>query len=128
MKILIIDDDAAFVESLCSVLEPTGYHCDGFTSPEAALEAYRQRPYDVVLTDVKMPGLSGIEVFQRILSLDPEAKVIIISACWDAETANTVADTGACALFEKPVDFLRLIEALSKIEAKVKEGRRLKNE
>ncbi|MEW6182081.1 MAG: response regulator [Bacillota bacterium] len=80
MKVLLIDNDKDILDSLYTALEPAGYRCYGFSSPEEALEAYRRRRCDVVVTDLMMPGLSGIDILRKILSSDPKTRVIDISA------------------------------------------------
>ncbi|MEW6173819.1 MAG: response regulator [Bacillota bacterium] len=121
MNILLVDDEAGVLESLHSALEPAGYDCNMFTMPEKALEAYRKRKYDVVITDVMMREMNGIEVLKRIRTLNPEARVIILTAYVDAETAIAAVNCGAYAFFDKPVEFNRLMSILEKIQCESKE-------
>lgn len=116
MNILLVDDDADCLDGLVTALEPAGYQCDIFTVPEKALEAYQQKQYDVVITDMKMPGLSGIEVLKKVRSINTEAKVIIATGYGDVETAIAALNNGAYAFFGKPIDLNDLMETLEKIE------------
>ncbi|MCL6561233.1 MAG: response regulator, partial [Firmicutes bacterium] len=93
---------------------------DKFTVPEEAVEAYYQNPYDVVITDMKMPGLNGIQVLKMVRSVNREAKVIIITAYGNMETAVAAVKNGAYAFFGKPVDFAELMATLEKIEKEIK--------
>jgi DNA-binding NtrC family response regulator len=120
LNILLIDDDADILESLHTALEPAGYRCDKFTVPEKAVEACYQHQYDVVITDMKMPGLNGIEVLKMVRSFDRQAIVIFITAYGDRETAAAAVNHGAYAFFGKPVDFAELMETLEKIEKETK--------
>jgi len=116
MNILLVDDDSDCLDGLVSVLEPAGHQCDMFTVPEKALESYQQKQYDTVITDMKMPGLSGIEVLKKVRSINPEAKVIIATGYRDVETAINALNNGVYAFFDKPVETKDLMETLEKIE------------
>lgn len=116
MNILLVDDDADCLERLVSVLEPVGHRCEMFTVPERALEAYQQKQYDLIITDMKMPGLSGTDVLKKARSINPEARVIIVTGYGDVETTVTLLNNGACAFFDKPVEMEGLMLTLEKIE------------
>ncbi len=120
MYILLVDDDADCLDGLVTVLEPTGHQCDTFTVPEDALEAYQQKQYDVVITDMKMPGLSGIEILKKVRSINTEARVIIATGYGDVETAIAALNNGAYAFFGKPIDLNDLMDTLEKIEGELK--------
>lgn len=116
MNILLVDDDADCLDGLVTVLEPAGHQCEIFTIPEKALEAYQQKQYDVIITDMKMPGLSGIEVLKKARSINSEAKVIIATGYGDVETAIAALNNGAYAFFGKPIDLNDLMDTLEKVE------------
>lgn len=115
MKFMLIDDDRACLEGLVSALEPTGHDFYIFTVPEDAVAAYQKQPCDVVITDMKMPGMNGIEVLKAIRAIDPEAKVIVITGHGDVDTAIAAVNNGAYAFFGKPVDIGELLETLEKL-------------
>lgn len=119
MKILLLDDDIDCLDGLATALEPSGHMCDSFTVPEKALDAYQQNQYDVVITDMKMPGMNGIEVLKKIRSLNPEARVIIVTGYGDVETAIAAVNNKAYAFFGKPIDINDLMETLTKIESEI---------
>lgn len=122
MNILLIDDDADCLECLSTALEPAGHRCDKFTVPEEAVEACYQKQYDAVITDMRMPGLNGIQVLKMVHTFDRQAKVIIIiTAYGDSETAAAALNSGVYAFFGKPTDFEVLVETLEKIEHELKE-------
>jgi len=124
VNILLIDDDADCLDGLVTALEPAGYRCDKFTIPREALVAYQQDQYDVVITDMKMPGLNGIQVLKKVRSLNPEAKVIINTGYGDVDTAIAAVNNGAYAFFGKPIDLVDLMETLEKIEREIKEQKK----
>ena len=116
MNILLIDDDPGSLDCLQSALELYGYNCKAFTLPVEAVEEYQKNAYDVVITDMRMPLMNGIQVLKKIRSINGEAKVIIITAYGDVETAVSAVNNHACAFFGKPLNFVELIETLKKIE------------
>jgi len=128
MNILLVDDDADCLDGLVTVLEPAGHQCDLFTVPEKALEAYRQKQYDVVVTDMKMPGLNGLDILKKARSINPEAKVIIATGYGDVETAIAALNNGAYAFFGKPIDLNDLMETLEKIESELKGQKKVRIE
>ncbi len=125
MNILLIDDDIDCLDGLVTALEPTGYRCDKFTVPEEAMEAYRQNQYDIVITDMKMPGMNGIEVLKHVRTIDPAARVIIVTGFGDVNTAIAAVNNGAYAFFGKPVNLDDLIDTLIKIENEIKKQKKL---
>lgn len=112
MNILLLDDDESCMMGLASALEPAGYNIEMFTVPEEAVKAYQSKAYDLVITDMKMPGMNGIQVLQALRSFDPEAKVIINTGYGDVDTAIAAVNNGAYAFFGKPVDISELLETL----------------
>jgi len=116
MNILLIDDDAETLDNLQSVLEQCMHSCTCFTKPEEALEEYRNKTYDVVITDMRMPVMNGIQLLKNIRLINPEAKVIILTAFLDAETAIAASCNHAYALFNKPLNIISLVESLKRIE------------
>jgi len=117
LNILLIDDNVNCLEILAATLKSAGYRCDEFTVPEKALEAYQHNQYDVVITDLMMPGINGIQVLKQIHSLNTEAKVIIITGDREEQTVINIFNNGAYAFFNKPINFVHLMETLEKIRA-----------
>lgn len=115
MNIMLIDDDETCLSSLAFVIAPLGHDCETFINPIAAVQAYQEKPYDVVITDLKMPGMNGMQVLQAIRAHNPEAKVIICTGYGDAEKAVTARKHGVYAYFEKPLKITGLFAALELI-------------
>lgn len=101
--ILVIDDEPGVRSSLRGILEDEGYVVDAVESGEAGVAAIEARRYDVVLLDVWLPGISGLEALERILVLDPELPVLIISGHGSIETAVKAVRAGAVDFVEKPL-------------------------
>jgi DNA-binding NtrC family response regulator len=81
-QILVIDDDEDILNLFSDFLKKEGYGVTSFLDPLKALEEIHRRPqrYSIIITDVRMPGISGIEVIRRICKINHDIKVIIISA------------------------------------------------
>ena len=130
MNIMLIDDDEGCLDSLKSSLELHGYKCNAFSLPEKAIEHYSKnhQEYDVVLTDMKMPVMTGLDVLKQAKIINKEAKVIIITAFGDVETAISAVNNRAYAFFGKPLNFKELIETLNKIKNEKSEQKIKKEE
>ncbi len=116
MNILLVDDDPDCLEDLVNILKPAGHQYDLFNVPEKALESYQQKQYDMVISDMKMPRLSGIDVLKKVLSINPKAVVVLVTGFAEAETAIAAVNYRAYAFLEKPVEKERLLDILQKVE------------
>ncbi len=103
-RIAVLDDEQRLVDILAMVLRREGYDVQTFTDPDAALEAVRAEPFDVLITDLKMPGMDGLEMLRRTKTSDPELPVILITAHATVQTAITAMREGAFDYVEKPFD------------------------
>jgi two-component system, NtrC family, nitrogen regulation response regulator NtrX len=102
-NILIVDDEASIRRSLTGVLEDEGYAASGAESGEACLEALRKVSFDVVLLDIWLPGIDGLETLEKIRELDAAPEVIMISGHGTIETAVRATKLGAFDFLEKPL-------------------------
>ena len=102
-NILIVDDEAAIRESLQGVLEDEGYKAASVETGEAALEALRKKSFDVVLLDIWLPGMDGLETLERIRAMESAPEVVIISGHGTIETAVRATKLGAFDFLEKPL-------------------------
>ncbi len=121
--ILIVDDDELVLESLKLVLKEAGHKVRSSTSPEKALSIFDRHPIDLVITDMKMPGMSGIELLERIKKKDPDCPVIMITAYATVETAVEAMKKGAIDYIMKPfsADELELVVKRALEEKAIKE-------
>jgi DNA-binding NtrC family response regulator len=99
--ILVVDDDEVIRDTLCELLS-TNYSCQTVDTAEEALARLKAQPFDVVLTDISMPGLSGMELLSRVVELYPGTRVIIISGLTDQEQAQSLLGLGAFDYLLKP--------------------------
>jgi DNA-binding response OmpR family regulator len=126
-RILIIDDDEEMSSLLRDFLKDEGYEADFANNGGAALRKMSQNPFDLVLTDFRMPGLTGLDILPEVKKLQPAASVMVITAFGSKELYHRSLERGADAYVEKPIRFheLRVLidEMLSsKKESAVKEG------
>ena len=116
MHILLVDDDLRSLEGLCRFLRLSGHQCDALDSPEKALELYRQQRYSLVISDLKMPGIDGIELLRQIRCSNPAAEVIIVTGYANEQTAAFALRQGARAFLPKPVDLEEIMNIISSLE------------
>jgi two-component system response regulator PilR (NtrC family) len=100
-EILVVDDDDIIRETLCELLSGD-YACQTAATAEEALAKLESQPFDVVLTDVSMPGLSGLDLLNRVVKLYPGTPVIIVSGLSDQEQAQSLIGMGAFDYLLKP--------------------------
>jgi len=108
-RILIIDDEKAIRHTLKEILEFEDYQVDQAEDGPAGLDLLIQQKYDVVLCDVKMPKMDGLEVLERARTLAPDAAFIMVSAHGNIETAVEATKKGAFDFLPKPPDLNRLL-------------------
>src|SRR5215469_8434027 len=115
--ITIADDDQRVLESLGELLESAGYSVRLFNSAETFLRADAVNEIDALISDIRMPGMDGVELQQRVAVMRPLLPVILITARSDVDLAG-IPQPNNRGLFRKPVDGAALIKA---IEAALKE-------
>jgi len=123
-RILVVDDEPAQLELVAGFLKKQGLETFSAESGAKALQRFRQEPIDLVLTDQKMPDMSGVELLKAVRAINPEAAVIVITAYGTVETAVAAVKAGAADYLSKP---LNLDELLYRIE-QVRERHRLLSE
>ena len=114
-SILVIDDDPDFVKQLTSLLQGEGFQVSATTQPGEAVDLYRRRTPDIVLTDLRMPGASGFSVLTDIKRFDPKANVVILTAYGEKDTVAQAFRLGAAEFFDKPLEVDRLLSTLNQL-------------
>ncbi len=120
-RILVVDDEEAIRTVIARKLQAEGYECIVAPDGKEAVDTASNEDFDLVLTDVKMPGMSGIDVLSQVVTDHPDTCVIMITAVADAQTAVEAMKLGAYDYVTKPFD----LEALSMRVEKALERRRL---
>lgn len=108
-KILILDDEAAIRRSLREILEYEKYEVDEAENGQSGLEKIVANAYDVVLCDIKMPKMDGLEVLEKAMKVVPDTQFIMISAHGTIETAVEATKKGAFDFIPKPPDLNRML-------------------
>src|SRR6267378_4437009 len=130
-NILIVDDESGIRDSLRGVLEDDGYKTDEAESGELCLDLLETHAFDVVLLDVWLPGMDGLDTLQKIRALDNPPEVIMISGHGTIETAVRATKLGAYDFLEKPLSIDRTLSLIKHaIDAKKlrRENRDLKKQ
>lgn len=111
-KILIVDDEKSIRNTLREILEYEKYDVDEAENGQLGINMITKNEYDVVLCDVKMPGMDGIELLQQAMESDSKSQFIMISAHGNIETAVDATKKGAFDFIQKPPDLNRLLLAV----------------
>ena len=118
-RLLLIDDERPILEVLGISLAAEGYEIITAESGYLGLEIFEREKLKLVVTDIKMPGTDGIEVLKRVKTLDPEAKVVVITGHGDMESVTAVLREGASDFITKPIKEEALLLALKRAERKI---------
>ncbi len=120
LKIMVIDDENIVGKRLKPALEKTGDIVETFEEGEKALARFDKEPFDIVVTDIRMEKINGIEILERILAKSSRTKVIIITGYATVEVAREALSKGAFDFIAKPFkpDDLRAIIARASKELK----------
>ena len=112
-QVLIVEDDADMRDMLVESLSDEGYRVEAAPGGRAGIERVRQGGVDLVITDVRMPDLDGLDALQEIRAVEPTPHVIVITAFGSIETAIKAVKLGAHDYITKPFD----IDALERLIA-----------
>ena len=129
MKILIVDDERAIRNSLKEILGDEGYDVDIAEDGPSALAKVDKEKFDVIFCDIKMPGMDGTEVLEKIVADGVDSAVVMISGHGDIDTAVECIKKGAFDFIQKPLDLNRILITIKNATDKVtivKENKQLK--
>ena len=105
ITLLVVDDDPAHRNTLKALLADWKYAVDTAPDGQSAIDLVHARPYDLILMDLRMPGMSGLDALAHILGYNPSIPVLIMTAYSDVETAVSALKSGAYDYLTKPLDF-----------------------
>ncbi len=114
-KILVVDDEQDIVFTLKTILTEAGFTVDAFTNPSVAFEMFRPEKYELIILDIRMPGLNGFELYMKLLEQDNSIKVLFLTAVNEfsmyAKFKNSVSPmSGKRYYLQKPVDLTKLLQ------------------
>jgi light-regulated signal transduction histidine kinase (bacteriophytochrome) len=113
-RILIVDDEVANVNALCDTLRDQGYEATGLTSGDAALDALQHNNFDLLLADLMMPTMSGIDLLRAALQIDPMLVGIIMTGEGSIASAVQAMQSGALDFILKPFNLSAILPALAR--------------
>ncbi len=124
-NVLVVDDESAIRTALSRFLKMRGFHAVPVASGAAALEAMQQLHFEGMVCDVRMPGMTGLELIVPALAREPDLAIVMLSAVNDAVTASTALARGAANYLVKPVELADLHRAV--VEALAKRARTIEH-
>ncbi|NPV91989.1 MAG: response regulator [Firmicutes bacterium] len=116
MKVLLIDDDSRCREALHTTIERLGEFCVSFGSPRAAVGEFLRNPYDLVITDLDMPEMDGIQVLRAVYSNRPGTRVVVVTGKDDEVTNQRIKRSGAYARLHKPINILDITRVIERVK------------
>jgi DNA-binding response OmpR family regulator len=112
IKILIVDDEYAFCRSLKIFLEKIGFETFIATNGEHALDIVREERPAIMTLDIRMPGLNGYDILQKVKRLHPDLFIVVVTAIDVPNMEEMLDHSGAHALLHKPIDLQKLSDTL----------------
>lgn len=109
IRILVVDDEAKLTQSVCTYLNDSGYEAKGCLSAEAAYDAMYSQLYDLIISDIMMPGTDGFEFAKTVRDLNKTIPILFMSARDDLPAKQKGFDLGIDDYMVKPIDFSELL-------------------
>jgi DNA-binding NtrC family response regulator len=122
-RLLVIDDEAIVGKRLKQIFNKAGFTVEAFTDPVAAMQAMTDSPFDIVITDLKMEPMDGMEVLKRAKTINPACRVIVITGYASIETAEMAKGQGVFSFLAKPFRLDELKQAISEALASIEKDR-----
>ena len=113
LKVLMVDDEVVFCENMAKLLNTRGYQVKAVNEGEEAIRILKSEVYDVVVLDLKMPGMNGIDIMRKLKELDIPSQVIILTGHGCVDTAMEAVKLGAFDYIPKPCEVDELSEMIN---------------
>lgn len=123
-RVFVVDDDPGVLRAVERLLRSNGFLVETFASPASFLERLPHDGVACLVLDMRMPGLSGLDVQKAVAARAPEMPTVFLSGASDVHTATTAMRKGALDFLEKPIDASQLVEAVSRALATAAESLR----
>ena len=112
-QVLVVDDDQRMTLTLVDILEAKGYQALSANTGQDALQMAGKKKFDCVISDIKMPGMNGVELFQAYREIHPNTPIILMTAYAPGELLTSEVSEGVVAVLRKPFDIDMVITFLS---------------
>jgi DNA-binding NtrC family response regulator len=119
LRILVLDDEPIVCKRLKPALEKQGYEVDAFTQSSEAMEQIKRVDYDIIITDLKMKGVDGMQLLTEAKNRSPKTEVIVITGFATMETAKESFHKGVFDFIAKPFKLSEIQEVVSRAEDKI---------
>ena len=116
IEVLVVDDERNMRTTLADILSDEGYVVETADCGEAAIDMCSRHSFDVIIMDVRMPGIDGVEAFRQLRRSQPNARVVFMSAFSLEELSRAALEEGAVAFLPKPLDVESLIKLINEIK------------
>lgn len=120
-NILVLDDEKVILESVSRILEDEEYRVATCQRGQEAIEALKKQRFDILITDLKMPGMDGLQAMETVLGIDPDLSIIMFTAYSTVDSAVQAMKMGAVDYIRKPFTPDQLSELVAKVMAERKE-------
>jgi DNA-binding NtrC family response regulator len=119
VRILVVDDEEIVGKRLLFALKSTGYHVEAFVDPKAAHARLADQEFDIVVTDVRMQEVDGIQILESVTRQSPRTKVVLITAYATIEVAREALAKGVFDFIPKPFKVSEFLDVIAKAAAEI---------
>lgn len=118
-SVLIVDDDKEMTETLSDILTELGHHVEVANDGLKAIEKVKAQPFDVILMDIRMPGINGVETYKEVKKNQPGAAVMMMTAYAVQDLVAEALEEGAYGVMYKPIDITRAIKLIESVKKSI---------
>jgi DNA-binding NtrC family response regulator len=122
---MVIDDEPIVGNRLKRMLEKEGYAVEKYTEGSTALEALKKQHFDIIITDLKMEGIDGMNILETAKEINPHIKTIIITGFGTKKTAKEALNHGAYSFISKPFKIQELKQVIKKAESELMKNKNI---
>jgi DNA-binding NtrC family response regulator len=113
LTVLVVDDNEDLLETFAMILKRRGFYVQTADNGVDAVNRFKEQNFDVILMDIVMPEMNGVEAFKKIKEIQPDASIILMTAYSEEELIQTAKDEGAHQIIHKPIRIDQLIELIN---------------
>ncbi len=125
-RVLVVDDESHICVMLTKFLRSSGYYCESFTDPAKALEVLKRNRFELLISDIKMAGIDGLQLLGQILKIDSAIDTIMITGHTGIYTYSDIIRAGAADFIAKPFEFSELKAKIERIDRERKMQKELR--